>query len=375
MTAEQCAKIAGYKERLAHSLQSSRLFLSDSRDEKRRIISSLVCPFVPPLYQYRKCNEGSIASLSTGTFLLQDPRKFNDVFDCLIHFDSEKYEQEMCSFTPKDARRIIERLRCGEIPENEEVHYGGKEVVMFYRMLSTFSDAVLEKGYYSCFSKFQHVSREFVGRCLYTMQGLSRISCFSEDPVSPIMWGHYGDAGKGFCVRYDFQPLLGLSKCRRSGRECCVERCEGMDHGICGEFSSWSLFPVLYTTSRYDLTYLVEDEVRNLIRRGCGCPDITPQDYDLLRYYKIALFKSIDWSYEKEWRIIMTADGLLAHECLSSPSLFQTEVLLGPLISKGNENAIRKAVANYEMKDGRGVRVRKVSADYFGKGYAFHVME
>lgn len=342
--------------------------------KKKRIISGLVCPFVPPLYQYRKCEEGCISSLSTGSFLLQDPRKFNDVFDCLVYFDSEKYEREMCAFTPEEARRIIKRLRCGEIPENEVVYYGGKEVVMFYRMLSTFSDDVLEREYYPCFSKFQHISREFVGRCLYEMQGLSRISCFSEDPVSPIMWGHYGDAGKWFCVRYDFQPLLGLSKCRRLRRECCEERCEGMNQRICGEFSSWSLFPVLYTTSRCDLTYLVEDEVRNLIRRGCGCPDIS-QDYDLLRYYKIALFKSTDWSYEKEWRIIMTADGLLANECFLSPSLLQTEVLLGPLISKGDENAIRKAVANYETKDGRGVRVRKVSADYFGKDYAFQVME
>ena len=97
-----------------------------------------------------------------------------------------------------------------------------------------------------------------------------------------------------------------------------------------------------------------------------------PPDRD---FYGQTLFKSTDWSYEKEWRIIMTADGLPANECFLSPSLFQTEVLLGPLISKGDENAIRKAVANYETKDGRGVRGRKVSADYFGKDYAFQVME
>lgn len=374
MTAEQRVQVAEYKEQLAYLLKSSRLLLSDSADEEKRIISGLVCPFVPPLYQYRKCEEGSIKSLSTGSFLLQDPRKFNDVFDCLIYFDSEKYEREMRLFTPEEARRIIDRLRKDGIPEKEVSNYGGKEVVMFYRKLSTFPDDVLEKEYYPRFPEFQRDSREFVGRCLYEMQGLSRISCFSEDPVSPIMWGHYGDAGKGFCVRYDFQPFLGLSRCRKLDWEFCVGGCMEKGQGACGELGSCSLFPVLYTTNRCNLTYLVEDEVRNLIGRAVGCLDI-PQDYDLLRYYKIALFKSVDWSYEREWRILMTASGFSTGQPLLLPSPCQTEVLLGPHISKDDESAVRKSVADYVVKNGRGVRVRRVSADYFGKDYAFQVMD
>lgn len=374
MTEKQNAQVAEYKDRLARLLQRSRLFLSDSPDEKRRIVSSLVCPFVPPLYQYRKCNEGSIASLSTGAFLMQDPRKFNDVFDCLIYFDSEKYEYDMCSFTPKDARGLIERLRTGEIPENEEAQYGGKEIVSFYRRLSKHSDETLEKEYYSRFSEFQDYGREFVGMRLYELQGLSRISCFSEDPVSPIMWGHYGDAGKGFCVRYEFQPFVGQEVHKRLNGGFCFERCEGTEQEPCRESSSWSLFPVLYTIRRCDLTYLMEDEVRDLMRRVCGHSDL-PHDYDLLRYYKIALFKSLDWSYEKEWRIVMTSDGLLPGESFLIPSLAQTEILLGPLISKEHESAIRQSVADYVTKDGDRVRVRKVSADYFGREYAFRVEE
>ncbi len=89
-----------------------------------------------------------------------------------------------------------------------------------------------------------------------------RISCFSETPCSNVMWGHYANKHNGFCLEYDVDKITSIVK---------------------------PLMPVVYTEKPFDASDIIDmrgiDDKYVMI-----CP---------------ALFKSKDWSYEKEWRLIL----------------------------------------------------------------------
>lgn len=92
---------------------------------------------------------------------------------------------------------------------------------------------------------------------LYYLRDLFRISCFSETPYSHVMWGHYADKHRSFCVEYDTS---------------CLPKEMNL------------LMPVVYTDKPYDATLIL---------------DMDNQYASLIP----TLFKSKDWSYECEWRI------------------------------------------------------------------------
>lgn len=91
------------------------------------------------------------------------------------------------------------------------------------------------------------------------------ITCLSEVPDSLLMWSHYANNHRGFCVSYN---LLALN-----------------------QKLQFSAIPVLYTQERV-------------------CLRSIPLDQDALNKETMSLFiqsltsKSPEWSYEKEWRII-----------------------------------------------------------------------
>ena len=101
---------------------------------------------------------------------------------------------------------------------------------------------------------------------LFESQKISMgIACLSEEPDSILMWSHYANNHRGFCVAYN---LLGLN-----------------------QKLQFSAVPVLYTQDRV-------------------CLRSIPLDQDTLNKETMSLFiqsltsKSPEWSYEKEWRII-----------------------------------------------------------------------
>ena len=108
-----------------------------------------------------------------------------------------------------------------------------------------------------------------------------RVTCLSEKMDSPLMWSHYANKHFGFCIEYDFTysmltryPDLNMAKIM--------------------------LLPVIYSEKRPLLSKLITDAkfkiqyMKNKI--------VPPTIIESIVYG--LLFKSVDWSYEHEWRII-----------------------------------------------------------------------
>lgn len=105
------------------------------------------------------------------------------------------------------------------------------------------------------------------------------ISCFSTSPDNILMWSHYADKHRGFCIEYDFTKLK--------------------DKNIL-----LLLYPVIYSERRptvpmtlFDLDNLKEIKLSN---NREVIPDII----------MALLTKSKIWDYENEWRIIAMKSDL-----------------------------------------------------------------
>lgn len=87
----------------------------------------------------------------------------------------------------------------------------------------------------------------------------SYMTCFAEKSnlISDSMWGYYANSHKGFCVEYDFVPML-----------------------------RYKILPVLYT------------------KKHCILNSITKNSREFA--LGITFNKAIEWKHEKEWRICYT---------------------------------------------------------------------
>lgn len=105
-----------------------------------------------------------------------------------------------------------------------------------------------------------------------------RINCFTENDYSNIlMWSHYADCHKGFCLEYDVQS---------------------------DKFKNHLLnfiHPVIYSNDIYDLS----EYIYCVIEKYKGKKKIINHSHLLLS----ALFKSTQWESEKEWRLVLTKDN------------------------------------------------------------------
>jgi Protein of unknown function (DUF2971) len=139
-----------------------------------------------------------------------------------------------------------------------------------------------------------------------------RILCFSQDPVSPTMWTHYGQLHTGVVLQF--------------------ETSDDRD-------STWLLAePVIYQSAKPQLPSALE-WARAFLEE-------TTLDWDVfLREYEYV--KHTDWSYEREYRVVSAKKkaetGLYGDYAFHPHDL--RGVILGAKTSPEDEGAIRAALA------------------------------
>ena len=159
----------------------------------------------------------------------------------------------------------------------------------------------------------------FVGQTLKAMFAQSGVCCFTETWDIPLMWGHYADQHRGMCLGYE-ADLNTLGGC--------------------------SLLPVLYATDHFSVRVF-----QFLVDRGAF-------------FQQMILTKQVEWSYEREWRLIRDQGGLL------NPSPLQLKaVIFGLRSDPRNEVRVRSALKKQQhvqfhrvVKAQRGFRFVSVPA-------------
>lgn len=279
-------KIAYINElsQVAHSRISIDYELLDSIIDKYHLL------FPKTLYKYvSNTLPETISSMASGNLFLKTPRCLNDPCECPLVID-------MDSLTELSTKGLV-------IPNlsNNQFHnmlsISACETI-FPKVYKESLDANRKKATIDAMQQMEHIrNRLFIG-------------ALSARKNSMLMWSHYGNSHKGFCLGYNVQNLIDTHK--------------------------YLLLPVIYSDT---------------------IPYIDPKvaiETNTLPLISIAT-KSKDWSYEEEWRIVDFS--LDANERCD-----QTTIRLSPPIELifGSQmpREVRNQLKSIAKKCSRGIRCK-----------------
>jgi hypothetical protein len=161
----------------------------------------------------------------------------------------------------------------------------------------------------------------------------------AENPTSLLMWAHYAASHHGLALEFDSSDAFFNQQ--RKPRE------------IFGR-----LFPVTYATERPAITLYD--------------PDAEEETWALRLIAQAFLTKSLDWSYEREWRMFLPLDDAdRPHEANGRVHLFAfppsalTGVILGARCEDATRAAVEKIVQSDPELDHVSVRMARISATHF----------
>jgi hypothetical protein len=222
------------------------------------------------IYKYRKDDEGGYSrkNLASSTIWLATPDSYNDPYDCFLQFSA-------ANMAAAFERGLIDAFVAGYHLDisADNVTKAKQSPTPF----QTFLQYITSNGKSGANPKqmAEFMSQTIPGyinstvEILQALRTIAQICSFSAVHDSILMWSHYADQHKGFCVEYDlgkFDP---------------------------GDAFLKNLYPVIYSKELADLTPWAEKLV------SCGAGDLTTGVLLLA-----VIQKFTGWEYEQEWRYI-----------------------------------------------------------------------
>lgn len=198
------------------------------------------------LYKYRSFDSYWKSILFDGLIYFPDASTLNDPFDCHIYIDTKKYSDFMNEFASK---YVFPWMSLSDIEK-------------------IYNTYIIDSADW-----FYKIIREN-----------TLVTCFSEIDNSILMWSHYADSHKGFCIKYDTEK-------------------------IDIKYKSF-LFPVIYQKEVYDYTensIMGNSSYKNYMEIIKMLKIETEYEFKDIsnNLYIPMLLKAQEWYYEREWRIVV----------------------------------------------------------------------
>ena len=273
------------------------------------------------LFKYYSPTSENILDIKNQRLWFSHPNSFNDPFDSNIGYDSENFEKSCLIKFINENGCIDESNKAEGLTHNDKNRILRSRLGNYYSMynnIENYSDAkrkILEtktkefqdKVWKDLYSKSQQIDCK-----VEKLKDINiRIACFSElekydeFPNQIVMWSHYADNHRGFCVEYDMEFLKKDIAISLDDHEFLHERKNEflMESNIA--IIKAGLFPIDYTSNRINIPITKLNQI-NIDSSG---KIIYNSNIDEL-FYKTFVVKSANWNYEKEWRIII--DGRIS---------------------------------------------------------------
>ncbi len=217
------------------------LSLKENNSDSVEILNRTIIPNIPEkLFRFRGLSEYSINNFKDDVIYTCHAADFNDPYDCLTYYDFREIE----AFHMKHLKNITA----------EDI----KQKLQF---------------------QLAYIRTQF-------REDVTSFACFTENVRNTLMWAHYADYHKGFALEYDFKGFPINIEIRNENGEST--------NGL-------GLYPEIYSDERYDGSNLF----KFLIAPWCEDKDEIVKNYrDDFFWQKFYLHKSLEWSYEQEWRLI-----------------------------------------------------------------------
>lgn len=292
----------GCREEFDAILKSTNLSNNPSKEEFNQVMQPLM-QFIwnkapSTLYKFRECSEYSFDAFAKDEIWLSKAKLFNDLHDSLIFFDKQAildYTKKM--LTSQNLQNTLTNLK-SETEPLEQMVFSNPEVK---KQIAEKLNVLGQQEVLNILNDFLQVFDIFLDQAFSelkeSVRNQTKMACFSGNIRSPLMWAHYANNNKGFAIGYDF----------RGGD---ISQCSFCPNRSCGKIRLATIYPMIYSDKRFDATAYGMWQIEQYIKRNIGIQTETDFDDPLLAL-RIALYKSNDWAYEDEWRIICsTPDSL-----------------------------------------------------------------
>jgi hypothetical protein len=258
------------------------------------------------MFKYYRINSHSLTNLRDDTVWICSPEAYNDPYDCLFRITEADVVTAAKRGLVKDFVRIfklerflppdvIKSARASDDPLQRLV-----EAIPAGQVFPPDSDPVRMAQFASVrLPKLVGDTINFI----HQIRCATKVCSFTERSDSIVMWSHYADYHKGFCIEYDISKLPPQHLLRRG------------------------VFPAVYSASLFDLTRWSEKLV------SVGRQRFNPALVLLAMTHKYK-----DWKYEREWRLVLTEPLLSDDRALPVPT--PTRLLLGSRITQENKTEL-----------------------------------
>ena len=273
------------------------------------------------IYKYYAPTIENVSDVSNRVLWLAPPSSFNDPKDCKMDIDEkfdkyvlEKYVANSSLFNTTEKSTIFSVLR----QKSSSIHSP-----KIFEIISTkdLYDEVINQ-----ISQFKSVVNQYI-------KGLKtkdyRIACFSQFnsgnlDYSQLMWSHYAQSHKGFCVEYDIEKIFTYDFEHYSF--CKIANDEYLRGFLSGSQIKKILingfFPVVYKSKPISLPAAT---AFNIAKNTCCNRYLNNTQ---IYFLKSLITKDLIWKYEQEWRLIVD-DSLIKNIGYKIPFPFAKSISVG----------------------------------------------
>ena len=311
------------------------------------------------LYRFRKIKrdeEGKdyvLDSLRTKTIVTCSASCFSDKYDALCYFDDNKVWDLIVKLINKDTIQDFQSLvKNGTYPDslqdilktlmlcdNQKIKEISAEDAV-WKLRKAIANSPIKDSIITTLCN----SMDFLRN-----DNTTQIACFTENVGSKFMWDMYADGYKGYALEYNFSGILLMFSLL----------------ALPNETTHSALLPVFYSDERYDLSnYRIESF---LIERymATEIESLKPilNNIDLLDLCRPYLYKSTEYSREKEWRLICKW-GNRNNKYANIVDFDKLKAIYyGPEMLLSDREELNKIAANRELKE-YNVRINYNSKSY-----------
>ena len=274
------------------------------------------------LYKYREFNERHLDALERNTLWMSSAENLNDPFETASYTNVD--DMLVPDLEPEE---FVEAAKAGF--ETLPVSSAPRERVRSSEWIKKAARSILDDDDPKTprlLAALQRYNREvseprMAADATEFHSANTGIISLSETPMSSLMWSYYSGGHQGFCIEYDFSCLT-YSDLRR--RLC---------------------FPVIYRRKLPNVTRYINAYDDDNLNVNFGL--------------YLAIQKNVDWSHEREWRIVSTIGGEHANGEWKLPK--PASVILGLRVSAER----RELMLDYSQRAGVPVqRIRQRPRTY-----------
>ncbi len=292
------------------------------------------------LYKFFPFNQNSIKCIETNTVFMNNPKNFNDPFDCSLCVDKKEFIKK-CLIEKLIETRAVEKgilseeelmkLETSEFEENQS-YFSNRNTFerILFELKYDVNNQKERMGAGEIYRIIRQINEEYskgLGKLRENTAKITSFADLNEFQLTTFMelWAHYSQNHEGFCVEYDLtKPIVNNNET---------------------EMILGGLLPCIYSAKQLVLS---KRKFYKYVKR------IPFTKHEKIEFEKNILLsfitKSSSWSYENEWRLILSNNIC---------EIYENKIPFFPI--KAIYNGCRMAKDNkefiYQMAQRKGIEV------------------